>query len=155
MPAIPVEELPAFPVFALCFPSGCFFFFLFCTPWNRAKFFSFSAFSVSPLPVLPHCSEEAEWRNVSIFKKFFNKKSYHTMLRGSSAALFDSGAPVAKLMMLPLSEPASSLFTRLSCLCPLFSIWLFFSFLYSLEPCQVLLFLGLFCIPTPCSSPLL
>ena len=36
------------------------------------------------------------------------------MLRGSSAALFDSGAPVAKLMMLPLSEPASSLFTRLS-----------------------------------------
>ena len=38
------------------------------------------------------------------------------MLRGSSAALFDCGAPVAKLMMLPLSEPASSLFARLSCL---------------------------------------
>ena len=49
-------------------------------------------------------------------KNFLTKKSYHTMLRGSSAALFDSGAPVAKLMMLPLSEPASSLFTRLSCL---------------------------------------
>ena len=46
----------------------------------------------------------------------FCKGSYHTMLRGSSAALFDSGAPVAKLMMLPLSEPSSSLFTRLSCL---------------------------------------
>ena len=57
---------------ALCFPSGCFF--LFCTPWNLAKFFSFSAFSVSPLPVLPHCSEEAEWRNVSIFKNFLTKK---------------------------------------------------------------------------------
>ena len=59
---------------ALCFPSGCFF--LFCTPWNLAKFFSFSAFSVSPLPVLPHCSEEAEWRNVSIFKKNRNACFY-------------------------------------------------------------------------------
>ena len=49
-------------------------FFLFCSPWNLAKFFSFSAFSVSPLPVLPHCSEEAEWRNVSIFKKPFKNR---------------------------------------------------------------------------------
>ena len=43
------------------------------TPWNLAKFFSLSVFSVSPLPVLPHCSEEAEWRNVSIFKKLKKK----------------------------------------------------------------------------------
>ena len=42
--------------------------------WNLAKFFSFPVFSVSPLPVLPHCSEEAEWRNVSIFKKLFKNK---------------------------------------------------------------------------------
>ena len=37
---------------------------------------------------------------------------------------------------------------------PLFSIWLSF-FLYSLEPRQVFLFPDLFCVATPCSSPLL
>ena len=64
---------------ALCFPSGCLFFF-FCTPWNLAKVFSFSAFSVSPLPVFPHCSEEAEWRNVSIFKKLTQWRWHNTII---------------------------------------------------------------------------
>ena len=52
---------------------------------NLAKFFSFSAFSVSPLPVLPHCSEEAEWRCVIVHCLASSQRSMPSPRKGTTS----------------------------------------------------------------------